>query len=366
MRLSARIKDLLRVFNVNYTDNQRTLTGVCPIHSESNNENALLINLEHGTFKCFTRGCHKVFKPSIIGLIRGLLSRQKGWEGDNDKNKVVSFPKTLEFATKFLGENFQHHSVEYSEEEREFAAYNRVVAVGQTAKSPFQFTRQEVRENLLIPSPYYVGRGYSEEILDKYSVGDCQKKGKPYSGRAVIPIFHDNLAVGFSGRSLYEKCDICKAYHSNLVLCPSPDYRKAYTKWKVQSEFGLVKANYLYNFDNAKSFIEEENTAIILESPGDVLKAEMAGFHNSVGLLGCYISPQQLNLLNSVGALNLIVCLNQDEAGRKGSAALLEMVSATHNVCFLSLKNKNDLGEMGVAEIKELFRNHNGRSNNYN
>jgi hypothetical protein len=67
--------------------------------------------------------------------------------------------------------------------------------------------RRYVTSSLVIPSEYYISRGYSAEILSKYDIGLCNKDGKEMSDRVVAPIYSDDhrYVVGCTGRSIYNK-----------------------------------------------------------------------------------------------------------------------------------------------------------------
>lgn len=74
------IEDLFSVLNISsYKISGNMISMSCPIHG-GDNDSAL--NLYHegdsyrGNWKCRTHQCEQVFKSSIIGFIRGCLSRE--------------------------------------------------------------------------------------------------------------------------------------------------------------------------------------------------------------------------------------------------------------------------------------------------
>ena len=80
----------------------KMITMSCPIHGGDNDS---AFNLYHqgdsyrGNWKCRTHQCEEIFKSSIIGFIRGCLSRDKGWTKSGDE--IVSFNEAVDFAIKF-------------------------------------------------------------------------------------------------------------------------------------------------------------------------------------------------------------------------------------------------------------------------
>ena len=70
-----------------------------------------------------------------------------------------------------------------------------------TAENSFEMPDQKhqgiedkyYREHVDVPSQYFLQRGYSIEVLDKYGVGTCKRRGRPLYQRAVVPIYEDSL-----------------------------------------------------------------------------------------------------------------------------------------------------------------------------
>ena len=96
--------------------------------------------------------------------------------------------------------------------------------------------------------------------------------------------------------------------------------------------------------------------AIILESPGNVWKLEENGIHNSVAIFGTNLSAKQKLLLDSSGAMSLIVMMDNDEAGHKAAQAIIEKCNRTYNTYSLTVE-KNDIGEMSKDEIQNQIVN---------
>ena len=98
------IESLLDHFELEYKSNDKMMSMCCPIHG---GDNPSAISLYYtgdnyrGNWKCRTHNCEKVFKGSIIGFIRGIISARKyKWEKEGDK--FCSFREAVEFATSFV------------------------------------------------------------------------------------------------------------------------------------------------------------------------------------------------------------------------------------------------------------------------
>lgn len=346
------IETLLENFGLDYKFNNKMITMSCPIH-DGDNESAFNLYPEgdnyRGNWKCRTHNCEKIFKGSVIGFIRGVISHQKyGWKNEGDPS--CSFKEAVEFATQFIKKDLSSIKISKSEKEkRQFTSvvnYLQDSAINQTSL----ITRNQIIKALKIPAQYYIDRQYSPEILTKYDVGLCDKEGKEMSNRVVVPIYDHNYEhmIGCTGRSIYEKCFQCKGYHNPSEQCPSSENVWKYPKWKHSSDF--KSQNNLYNFWFAKKHILDSGIAIIVESPGNVWRLEENGIHNSVGIFGSSLSDRQKILLDSSGAMSLIILTDNDDAGHKAADQIKAKCQNTYRI-FIPKISSSDVGEMNTEQI---------------
>lgn len=338
--------------NIKY--NGKMLVGNCPIHG---GDNRTAFNLYptgdyyRGNWKCRTHNCEEVFKSSIIGFVRGVLSNNKfGWTKSGDK--TVSFDETIRFIESLIDTKQSTIKISKKDKEKNNFAYliNNVVSDQKDTTNNQRISRSKVRESIKIPSHYFLSRGFSEKILDKYDVGLCDKPGKEMYDRAVVPIYDANhkFLIGCSGRSIFDKCNQCETYHDPKSDCPSIENRWKFSKWKHSKDF--KSQNHLYNFWYAKEHIMHSSKVIIVESPGNVWKLEEANIHNSVAVFGSSFSDRQKILLDGSGAMTIITIMDNDEAGTKAAENIKQKCQNTYNVINLTI-SKNDIAEMSVNEI---------------
>ena len=96
-QLCDNIENLFDVLDIHdLKNNGKMIVGNCPIH---NGDNITAFNLYpegesyRGNWKCRTHNCEKIFKASIIGFIRGVLSNKKyNWQ--NTANQIASAIET--------------------------------------------------------------------------------------------------------------------------------------------------------------------------------------------------------------------------------------------------------------------------------
>lgn len=351
--LCDNIEDLLEHFELDYKDHGKMISMACPIH-EGDNESALNLYVEgdsyRGNWKCRTHGCEKCFKGSIIGFVRGLLSNRKHqWSEEGDK--TCTFKETIDFITSFLKKDLK--DIKVSTEARNKNRFTSAVnQIKNTAKVDTTncLTRNRIRGLLKIPAEYYINRGFTPAILDKYDIGLCDNPNREMSNRVVAPIYDPDYTymIGCSGRSVFEKCDKCGCFHDPDNDCPQDHQKYLYSKWKHSANF--KSQNSLYNFWFAKKYIKDTGVAILVESPGNVWKLEENSIHNSLGIFGAALSDRQKIILDSSGAMTIIVLTDNDDAGRKAAEQIKEKCQNTYRV-FVPSITKADIADMTSEEI---------------
>lgn len=352
-KLCDNIEPLLDYFGIEYKRLSKMVTMSCPIHG-GDNSSALNLYPEgdtyRGNWKCRTHNCEEIFKSSIIGFIRGVISHNNyNWSKNGDT--LCSFDEALIFAQNFIKQNLSDIKIDKKTIEK--SSFVNTINYINTKQNNNQsrVTRQHIKKSLIIPSKYFIDRGFSEEILKKYDVGDCVSENKEMSDRAVVPVYDIDYKymVGCTGRSIYEKCDKCSSFHNSNLACPDDQYSWLMSKWRHNKDFQTKE--YLYNYWFAKDFIKKTGHAIIVESPGNVWRLEESGIHNSIAIFGCSLSDKQKMLLDMSGALTLVLIMDNDDAGKKATDAIIKKCQKIYNIQNIDI-SKNDIASMTIQEIK--------------
>lgn len=329
--------------------------GRCPIHGGDNDS---AFNIFHsgnqviGNWRCFTHHCENHFQSSIIGFVRGIISKTKyEWKkpGDNE----CSFKEALDFVLAITGsKSFDSVLVDQEFLEKQRFASNIESFTEVKTEEPLNIPREKLRTSLIVPSPYFLSRGVPEYILDKYDIGCCRTPGKEMNMRAVVPIYDDDytVVIGCSGRSIFEKCPICNAFHNPIQECPEGKLKGIFRKWKHNKGFRADR--HLYNYWFSKDYIRESKVAVLVEGPGDVWKLEEAGIHNSVAIFGSALSDGQRNILDKSGALALVVLTDPDQAGKVCIQEITKQCSSTYSI-FSPSFGSDDIGDTPLYLIKE-------------
>lgn len=206
-----------------------------------------------GGWKCWTSNCNEKWGNRLDGLVRGL--------GANPTELL----KGVTYSTEFNEEDID---------------LNLPV---------IPLSRDDIRSRLQIPSPYYLSRGVSAELLDKFDVGDCFTA--QMKNRAVFPIYNKDWGlIGCAGRTLLDKPYI--------------------QKWKYSK--GFKSSLSFYALNHAYSEIVKTKTAIIVEGQSDTMVMHGLGFTNTIGAFGAKLSFGQSKLLEEMGVTDIILALDPD------------------------------------------------------
>lgn len=347
-----KLLDYLKIEDYRMTD--KLVFCQCPIH---NGDNGSALNLYYtgdvyrGNWKCRSHGCEEIFKSSIIGFVRGVLSNHKyGWSKKGDQ--TVSFVEAVNFLLEFLNKDKEDLNCKSSGIDSFSSIAKNFSKKKKQKQKTLKLNPSQVKSSLKIPAQYYIDRGYSEDILKKYDVGLCDKPEKPFYHRVVVPVYSADgkYVVGCTGRSIHDKCLKCSCHHHPYKPCPPPDKRWIYSKWKHNHMF--KSQDNLYNFWFAKPHIKKSKTIIIVESPGNVWRLEEAGINNSVCIFGSSMSNYQKLLIDSSGAMNMIVLTDNDEAGEKAFEQIKDKCKDIYRI-YRPVFEADDIGEMSISEIQK-------------
>lgn len=314
-----RVETLLAYFGVDHVEFPNRLAFACPIHGGDNSEACCIFTdgmTSKGNWKCFTHSCEEQYINNMFGFVRGCLSRRDGRE--------YTMMETAKFCSEFLKTDLADIEDAPIKSFRSMDVFSRNIVRDQA-----NISRPEIRSKIQIPSEYYIRRGYTESVLDKFDVGECLAQGQPMSNRVVVPVYdEEHNYCGCVGRSIKE--------HIQPKWLHSQGFRK----------------NILYGLNLAKNAIMDSRTAILVEGQGDVWRLHEAGLEVAVGIFGASINDDQLLLLEKSGAMNLVILTDSDEAGQKAYEQIVKKCGRRFNYIRPTISQK-DVGDMTIQEIKE-------------
>lgn len=177
---------------------------------------------------------------------------------------------------------------------------------------------------------FFIQRGFTEN--------EIQEAGAPnrFFKRIMFPI-RDAMGncIAFTGRATQEGQEPKYLNTADTIL--------------------FHKGRILYNLNQAKGAIKQENTSIVVEGQMDVVASWQAGIKNVVASSGIALTDEHLHILYRYSP-NIIFSFDSDSAGLKTAKKAYELaITEGFNVKMVSLGEFKDPGEM-IAQSVELWQ----------
>lgn len=325
--LNSNIEQILTKLDINYEVFGDNIYSICPVHESSDNPRAFSFSKKRGIWKCWTRDCQHQYKNDVFGLIRGALCNKAG--SDISFSQVIRWIKdefniSLDKVTTTQEPNDHEDDDEMS--------FDQLISY---MKDDIQFPdpkKVEIHSSIIIPSPYFLNRGFKKKTLIHFEVGDCIDKSSKFYERAIIPI-HDDTGLKTIGH-------ICRATKEYKI-----------PKFLIYPQ-GFDKRYYFYNIHRALPHIKTTNSVFIVEGQGDVWKMHEAGIHNVIGIFGRTLSKEQEKRLQQLPLTHIIILTDNDQAGRESKIHLQRQLGRFYRLTFPKLSHK-DIGDMSTKQIQK-------------
>lgn len=313
-----RIESILNKLKIDYVCNRDDIIEIiCPVHGSDNMGHSIIYK-NTGVWLCFSGNCHDEYGKTILGLIKGTL----------EKNNLPSSWQDI----------------------RDFINSDHVVNVKNTVyKEPDLFKDEKTKPETLLPSRYFLARGYSEKSLNYFEIGDCVRG--PYINRAIVPVrFMHNEYMGFSARIHWPACKSCGYHHSKYETCLSPnhDFHFMYKKWYHSK--GMQKSKTLYGIHKIPFGTKK---VALVEGPGCVWKLYDYNIP-TVACMGKDFNKTRLQLLQSLGVESVLFMPDKDAAGDEFKTRFINTYSRDLKIIFPKLTSK-DVSEMNDEDIKKFI-----------
>jgi hypothetical protein len=330
-RLDEVLSDLGVDIRSRYGNNRR---GPCPIHLGDSTSFSLWSASYDKVpirWRCFSEKCHETFKPSLLGLVRGVLSTEKG--------RMVRMREAVDFLARYVGDLIK------SEQARP-----RPKSEPRPEPKLLNLNRETVRRVLTIPSPYFLSRGFSRAVLDEFDVGDSSHPDM--KTRAVVPLYDDTgqVCIGYAARSKHPECGRCGWHHYGPKCGNKPP------KWKVPA--GFPSDRYLFNYARAKA--SDAPFIFMVEGVPEVLRLAEAGYVG-VALLGSEPTEEQVRKLVALDR-EIWVAFDNDKAGEDAREILWTRKKAAGvrfpTESFYVPDPYKDIGEVPIDTLRQAIADH--------
>jgi len=292
--------------------------AVCKLHGGSN-KSSFRMNRQTKNWVCFAESCQEDVGYDVISLVQHLLN--------------LTFPDALRYLENLAGVNI-HDESSYISYKRNKDREDFIKQSSDNRQIPSVLLNEDYFKSFKkFRSDYFENEGFSAEVLNEFEVGGGYVDKYGYQ-RDVIPIRDkDGMLKAYSCRDTTGKAD----YSFKYLLT------KGFDKDKV-----------LYNLHRAKKHMDESKTLIVVEGFKSVWKLYMAGYKNAVACMGSRLTPGQQSLLYS-HAFNVILLLDGDKAGAKGTVRALEDMKGKISIIpvFFPYEDK-DPGDLTIEEFEEF------------
>jgi Toprim-like len=311
---------------------QELVRGPCPVHG---GDNKTAFALRSDAWFCQTAGCHRQYGHTLMGLVVALadrFARPPITVRDRRGNPAYREAKLWVYRNERMLRS-------------EFAqwAAARTSRGGGSSLPPFSCPRHVVLDSLVVPSWYFQQRGFSADLLRRYSIGTPVRSGgvfAPYRGSSIVPLFDPDRpaesarCVGFVARSHHDVGD---------------------GRWRKSP--GLPPEHALFNFAGARDANARLGRVILVEGVGDALRCIEAGSSEAVSVLGSNLSDEQVSRLSRLRLKEVVVIRDNDEAGEKLAQQVNEKMSPhTPTVRVLSPPHPfKDIGDMPTGVAREFL-----------
>lgn len=155
----------------------------------------------------------------------------------------------------------------------------------------------------------------------------------------------------------------CGITPTNGLVIPAHDKDAKLVGWIIRREHGVPKYVYAKGFKKShilfgQPLVDTSNAVCITEGALDAMWLNQLGYQ-AVALLGMHMSTVQEELIMRLPSKEIILSLDNDEAGKKGREHILKRLQGKINISYLKLPSGyKDVQEIKNSEIiKETIKN---------
>ncbi|MBN1112022.1 MAG: DNA primase [Bacteroidales bacterium] len=279
----------------------------------------------------------------VVSPAKGIFKDFSSGKGGNAVSFIMehekfSYPEALRYLAKKYNIDIEEQEEASAEEIQKRNIRESLLIVNEFAGKHFTNTLFHHAEGKNIGLSYFKERGFTEETINKFSLGYSLEERAAFSNYAVekgykleyltqtgLTISKDNYMfdrfagrvmfpihglsgkiVGFGGRTLKADKKIAKYLNS------------------PESEI-YHKSNVLYGLFQAKSSIIKHNRCFMVEGYTDVLSMHQSGIENTVASSGTALTVEQIKLIKRF-TKDITVIYDGDAAGIKASMRGIDLI----------------------------------------
>ncbi len=337
MDVSEQIKSRLSIIEVAglYVDLKpagKNLKALCPFHTEKTP--SFYVMPDKNSFSCY--GCHKfgdIFTlvqemenlnfPGAMNFLIEKFNIPVTRTGRQKNMPTDVYAGVMEIALKYFKDNFNG-----SPEGKQALNYLRQRNITPETMHTFSLGYAENKwdglTNHLRRRDCDLEKAVELGLLIRHTTKNSLYDR--FRGRIIFPIFSESGAlIAFGGRTIFD--DPSKYLNSP----DTPLYKKS---------------NHLYGFNQAKEFIREKKSAVLVEGYFDMVSLYQNGVKNAVASLGTALTEQQIYLLKRFSE-SIFIYYDSDKAGIEATMRAIEkMFEQNINPRIIAVSDAKDPDEL--------------------
>lgn len=363
IRDAARIEEVVADF-VTLKRAGVNLKGLCPFHDDRTP--SFIVSPAKNYCKCFA--CGEGGNPVTFIM----------------KHENVSYVEALRYLAKKYGIEIEERSLTPEEMQRNDDRESMFI-LNEWANKWFQHQLRDTADGQAIGLSYFRGRGFRDDILEKFQVGYCPNSRSN-------PMTTDALAAGYQERFLTNtpnEQDTRQSVGTGLSFKNAKgELRDRFfgrVMWPIFTISGRVagfggrvldaatkgvnikyqnspesivysKRHELYGLYQAKQAISKNDSCYLVEGYTDVMAMHQAGVENVVASSGTALTDEQIRLIHRL-TNNIVVIYDGDAAGIKASQRGIDMLLRQGmNVRLLLLPDGDDPDSFSRKHSAEDFQ----------
>ncbi len=365
IRDAARIEDVVGDF-VTLKRAGANLKGLCPFHDDRTP--SFFVSPARNYCKCFA--CGEGGNPITFIM----------------KHEQISYPEALRYLAKKYGIEVKEHDLAPEETQRNNDRESMFI-LNDWANQWFRHQLNNTVDGRAIGLSYFHGRGFRDDILEKFQVGFCPNSHQ-------ISMSQDALKAGFQERFLINTPDENNPRQSMgtglSFKRQNGELRDRFfgrVMWPIFTVSGRVagyggrvldaatkgvnikyqnspesivysKRRELYGLYQAKATISKLDQCYLVEGYTDVMAMHQSGVTNVVASLGTALTEEQIRLIHRFTS-NIVVIYDGDAAGIKASQRGIDLLLRHGmNVKLLLLPDDDDPDSFSRKHSAQEFQDY--------
>ena len=301
--------------HVNLKRRGKTLVGLCPFHNEKTP--SFTVYPDTRSFYCFGCGAG----GDVISFVRRIEN--------------LDYIEAVKAVAQMAGMSMPEDGYDDTLSKKRM----RLLAANREAARFFNACLMDEKNRFALD--YFLNRGLSANTIRKFGLGYAPNEWRSLLDHMRSKGFTEEELVLANLARRTEKNGRTSCYDNfrNRVMFPIIDLRGNVIEFGVRvmddskkkyinTSDTLVykKSNGVFALNFAKN--ANENKLILVEGYMDVIALHQAGFGNAIACLGTAFTSEQANLLSRY-ADEVIICYDNDEAGRKATERALSVLGKT-------------------------------------